>query len=317
MLKTLSLLFLSILYSSIVFAVEKGPAVPDYPADKVAENVYIIHGPVTTPNPENQGFMNNPGIVMTSKGVVIVDPGGTLQSGEMVLRVLKTLTNQPVVAVFNTHVHGDHWLGNQAIVEMYPDVVIYAHPNLIERVANGAGDDWVTLMEDLSAGKSKGTSVVSANKAIQNGEKITIGQTVFEVFNYGIAHTDSDIMISVNKNAVLFMGDNLVNGRLARSSDGHINKMIESCEKVAQIQPVVIVPGHGQSGGMDMFNHSLDIFRILYKSVKQQYAEDMSDFEMKPVIVEALEAYKSWHEFDSLVGKTINQAFLEIEEADF
>jgi len=29
---------------------------------------------VTVPNQQNQGFMNNPGIVLTSAGVVIVDP---------------------------------------------------------------------------------------------------------------------------------------------------------------------------------------------------------------------------------------------------
>jgi ribonuclease BN (tRNA processing enzyme) len=43
------------------------------------------------------------------------------------------ITNKPIVAVFNTHVHGDHWLGNQAIVERYPAVKIYAHPNMIEQ----------------------------------------------------------------------------------------------------------------------------------------------------------------------------------------
>jgi glyoxylase-like metal-dependent hydrolase (beta-lactamase superfamily II) len=39
------------------------------------------------------------------------------------------------INIFNTHVHGDHWLGNQAIVERYPAVKIYAHPNMIEHSA--------------------------------------------------------------------------------------------------------------------------------------------------------------------------------------
>jgi len=49
-----------LLFPAAVIAAEKGPAVPDYPVDKVAENIYVIHGPVTTPNEKNQGFMNNP-----------------------------------------------------------------------------------------------------------------------------------------------------------------------------------------------------------------------------------------------------------------
>jgi len=79
------------LLSTGIMAADRGPAIPDYPVDKIADNVYVIHGPLTVPNPENQGFMNNPGIVITEAGVVILDPGGTVQSGEMVLRALKKL----------------------------------------------------------------------------------------------------------------------------------------------------------------------------------------------------------------------------------
>ena len=66
-----------------------------------------------------------------------------------------------------------------------------------------------------------------------------------------------------------------------------------------------------------MFYHSLDVLRILYTTVRQQYELDLSDFEMKPVVVKALDKYKHWETFDSLVGKSISQAYLEIEQADF
>jgi len=51
--------------------------------------------------------------------------------------------------------------------------------------------------------------------------------------------------------------------------------------------------------------------------VREQYENDVSDFEMKPLVVEALKEYQGWEEFDNLIGKMINQAYLEIEEADF
>lgn len=313
--------FLSLLTSVFVFAsasaMEKGPSIPDYPADKISENIYVIHGPITTPDKKNQGFMNNPGIVLTSKGAVIIDPGGTLQSGEMVLRVVKILTDKPVVAVFNTHVHGDHWLGNQAVKQHYPKAPIYAHPNLIAEVAAGAGSDWVALMEQLTEGESRGTISVSADKAINHGDHITVGDTTFDIYHYGVAHTHTDIMIGVNKNAVLFMGDNLLNGRYGRTSDGNIKGVIDSSEKVISIKPVVIVPGHGQSGDLKMFNYALDSLRILYKTVAEQYEEGLSDFEMKPAVVESLHEYKHWEEFDDGLGKIISQAFLEIEATDF
>ncbi|MBT3203701.1 MAG: MBL fold metallo-hydrolase [Gammaproteobacteria bacterium] len=305
------------LFSTPLFADTKGPAVPNYPLDKLAENIYVIHGPITTPNPQNQGFMNNPGIILTSKGVVIVDPGGTVQSGEMVLRVLKTISNKPVVAVFNTHVHGDHWLANQAIQARYPNAPIYAHPETIKKIPEGAGQEWVQLMERSTQGKSIGTRIVAANHPINNSDKITIGDTSLTIHHYGVSHTDTDIMIAVDTNKALFMGDNLFNGRLPRTAEGHIGRTIEACEKIIKINPSVIIPGHGKSGGKKMFYHSLDVLRILYTTVRQQYELDLSDFEMKPVVVKALDKYKHWETFDSLVGKSISQAYLEIEQADF
>ena len=312
-----SLLACTVLWLGMAQAESMGPPVPDYPADRLADNLYVIHGPLTPPNADNQGFMNNPAFVMTSEGVVIVDPGGTVQSGEMVLRVLKSLTDKPVVAVFNTHVHGDHWLGNQAIRAAYPDVAIYAHPNTIRRIRDGAGEQWVEMMDNLTHGKSRGTRVVPANVEIGHGDSITIGDTRFDVQHYATAHTDTDIMIAVNGNQALFMGDNLVNGRLARTTEGNLQGLIEACQKAIEIEPAIIIPGHGRSGGMDMYERVTRFFDILYATVREQYLEGVSDFEMKPVIVEALADYADWEEFDINIGRTINQAYLEIEAAEF
>ena len=125
-------------------------------------------------------------------------------------------------------------------------------------------------------------------------------------------------MISVDGGKALFMGDNLLNGRLGNTRDGNIKGLIDANEKVvAAVQPQVIVPGHGQTGGMDMFNHSLDFFRILYATVQKLFEEDLADYEMKPQVAEAVKQYRNWEEVDALLGKTISQAYLEIEAADF
>ena len=52
-----------------------------YAFEEVANNTWVIHGPRELPNPENKGFMNNPGIVITSAGLVMIDPGSTVQTG--------------------------------------------------------------------------------------------------------------------------------------------------------------------------------------------------------------------------------------------
>ncbi len=109
---SLALLIAGFAVTCVAATAERGPALPDYPAEQVATDVYVIHGPADYPNPENQGFMNNPAFLETDDGVIVVDPGSSVQSGEMVLRQIRKVTDKPLIAVINTHVHGDHWLGN-------------------------------------------------------------------------------------------------------------------------------------------------------------------------------------------------------------
>jgi len=296
---------------------ERGPAVPDYPADKVADKVYVIHGPLDTPNPVNQGFMNNPGIIVTTAGVVLVDPGSSVQSGEMVLRVAKQVADQPVVAVFNTHIHGDHWLGNQAVRAAYPDVPIYGHPNMIELIENGEGRSWVALMEQLTEGKTQGTTVVPPNKPIGNGDVIKIGDHSFRIHHYGPAHTTSDIMIEVIEPDLIFLGDNVLSGRVPRINEGSIKGNIKACEEIVRVGATVYVPGHGKSGGGVLVDVMNTWFSTIYTNVARLYEEGQSDFEMKDEISAQLQDYSGWIGFDEQLGKHISYAYLQIEADAF
>ena len=48
-----------------------------FSAEKVSQHVYVIHGPLDIPNPENKGFMNNPAFIVAEKSVIVVDPGSS------------------------------------------------------------------------------------------------------------------------------------------------------------------------------------------------------------------------------------------------
>ena len=298
-------------------AADRGPAIPDYPTERIVEDVHVIYGPLELPNPENQGFMNNPGIVITDAGAVIIDPGASLQSGEMVLRMLAKLTDQPVVAVFNTHVHGDHWLGNQAIRAAYPDVAIYGHPYMIKLIANGDGKLWVTLMDQMTGGKTRGTEVVGPNRAVHNGDEFTIGQSKFRIHHYGAAHTTSDIMIEVVGSKVVFPGDNVLNGRIPRVDNGSIPGNITACSKILETGASHYVPGHGKGGGPEIVEAMRSYYDILYTTVQALYEEGLNDFEMKDRVGAKLQAYADWEDFDVQLGKHINFVYLQIEAEAF
>ncbi|MCP4878672.1 MAG: MBL fold metallo-hydrolase, partial [Gammaproteobacteria bacterium] len=120
--------------------------VGEFSFEPVADKVYVMHGPLAQPNPDNRGFMNNPAVIEGKTGLILIDPGSSLQIGGEILKEVARISSKPVLAVFNSHIHGDHWLGNQAVKQAYPQVDIYAHANTIKQSLSSEGATWLSLM---------------------------------------------------------------------------------------------------------------------------------------------------------------------------
>ncbi len=286
---------------------------------QISDNVFVIHGPLGEPNAKNQGFMNNPGIVIGSTGVVVIDPGSSYLVGKKIIEEIKKISKKPITAVFNTHVHGDHWLGNQAIVEKYPKVKIYAHPNMIAQAKDGAGATWVSLIENLTQGVSKGTIATYPTHATQHLQIIQAAGEDFKIHNpVPKAHTDTDIMIEHIASKTLFLGDNSFSHRQARfdnSADMHGN--IKVLKYAVNLKLKNYVPGHGPTGSSQQaVVPFLNYLLIIQAETKKGYEQDLADYEIKPKADKKLTAYKNWHGYKAQLGPQINKMLLEIEALD-
>lgn len=295
----------------------EGPPIKgDYPLKQLTDRVYIINGPNEEPNKQNRGFMNNPAFVLTSKGVVVIDPGSSLQVGRLLLAKIAKTTPSPVIAVFNTHIHGDHWLGNQAIHEAYPNAVIYAHPNMIAK-AEVAGEGWLKTMLTLTAGATMGTRIVPPTSALENNDMLRLGDRHFRIYHNGKAHTDGDLMVEVVEEKLMFMGDIVVAHRAARLDDGDLKGNIAAIDIALKTKSVLFVPGHGQSGGREVPLAYRTFLSSLYGSVKKYYTQGLSDYAMKDKVSHDLAAYHQWAMFDAGLGRLISLAYLQVEADSF
>lgn len=291
--------------------------VRDYPADRIAGHTYVIHGPQGEPSVANQGFMNNPGFVVTRTGVVVIDPGSSVETGRMVLRQIRKITGKPVTHVLDTHVHGDHWLGNQAIIEAYPKAKLMAHPEMIRKANAGEAERWVGLMDQLTQGYTKGTQAVIPALPVRENHEFTTGGITFRILAPDNAHSKTDIMIEVVEDSVVFTGDNVLNRRIARLDDGTFTGSITACERAIAVKANHYVPGHGKTANTKMVNEYCGYLTALMAEVKRQYEAGKSDFEMKNAVAKKLDSYQDWSGFDDQLGKHISLAVLEIEAMQF
>ena len=300
----------------LLFSMAQAGVVRDYPADKVSAHVYVIHGPLGEPSVENQGFMNNPAFVVRPEGVVVIDPGSSLQAGEMVIRQIQKVTQAPVTHVLNTHVHGDHWLGNQAFRNQWPKVKMYGHPEMIKKSKAGEDIFWIGLMERATNGFTSGTVAVIPESEATDSMQLSLNGLSYKIYAPEKAHSGTDIMIEIVEDSIIFLGDNVTYKRIARMDDGSFKGNINACEVALNTGSKLYVPGHGPTAGTEVVESFQKYLQTVYTEVQKLYEEGLQDYEMKPTLEETLVAYHDWNGFEDAIGKHISLAILEIE-ADF
>ncbi len=286
---------------------------------KVNQNVYVMHGPVMEPNVENEGFMNNPAIIEGKNGLIVVDPGGNYNVGKKILAEIEKVSKKPILAVIDTHKHGDHWFANKTILEKYPKVKIYAHPNMIASVKGGEAEKWYGILERLTK-NLKGTKAFAFPKiALKDGMTIEIDGEKFSVFHPENAHTDTDIVITHENSGTVFLGDNVMKGRFGNFDDSSsILGNIALLEKLMKDKEMAYyVPGHGASGKRgEVITPFLTYLKTVTKWAQKAYDDDLEAFEVKPKAVAELKAFQSWDAFDHRIGQHLAKAYNEIMMAD-
>jgi len=293
--------------------------IENIPLEKVSPHIHVVHGPLSLPNPKNRGFMNNPAAILTKSGIIIVDPGSSREIGRQLVMKIQQVSNKPVIAVFNTHVHGDHWLGNDGIREMYPEVPIYAHERAIERAKSGEGEFWISVFSRMTEGATNGTKPVAPTIGLKGGETLKIDDVTLRISHYGHAHSDSDITIEVVDDKGLFCGDIVVDHQVPNSDvpqDASFKGSIAAIETILKGQYVVFVPGHGRSGGREVPETALRFLQQLTGSVTRYYKQGLQDYQMKDRIIDEMKQYREWHNFNEM-GRVIGYVYKEVEMDNF
>src|SRR5690348_5124907 len=100
----------------------QGQPRPPLTMEKVTDNLYVIIG--------NGG---NVAAMPTSEGVLLVDDKFAQDAPEILAKV-KTISDKPIRYVLNTHQHGDHTGGNEALMGANAEVIIQknARANMVD-----------------------------------------------------------------------------------------------------------------------------------------------------------------------------------------
>ncbi len=298
-----------------------GPPMYDIEPKQLSRHVWVIYAADGFPTPENRGMMSNVTFVVTSAGVVILDSGSSLQIGEMAIRMIRKVTDKPVIAVFNSHFHGDHWLGNHAFVNAFgKQLPIHALAATRKTIEGYEGNVWRTLMEKWTNQSTTGTEVFAPNRTVEHGQVLKFGDVTLRMHYYGRAHTDADLSVEVVEDKVTHIGDIAMANRIANIDDGSYPgtfRYYDALMKAAGDQ--VWLPGHGQPG-KDILQTYGTFLKGIWEPCLQAVKDGKSEGEAKALVLKdprVASRAATMQGFDSNIGKYTSLAYLEAEKEAF
>ena len=299
----------------------KGPPVKDIPAKQISKRVWLIYSPDGFPTPENRGMMANVTFVVASKGVIILDSGASLQIGEMAIRMIKKVTNKPVIAIFNSHYHGDHFLGNQAFVETYgKDLPIYAHPYSLTQIKGIEGNAWRNLMERWTNQATAGTKVVPPTHVTNHGDVFHYGDVRIKIHHHGVAHTPGDICMQVVEDKLTYVGDIAMGNRIANIDDGSYVGTFKTYKNLQASEGNQLwVPGHGEPS-QQLLNQYGEFLAGIYDTCVKAVKDGQDLSVAKSLVLKdprVSQRAKTMQGFDGNIGKYTSLAYLEAEKEAF
>lgn len=186
---------------------------------KIKDDLYVIH---------NDYVPGNSTALITNDGVILVDDKFDVDY-DGILAQLKKVTNKPIKYVINTHHHGDHSGSNAKMQKM--DVQIVASQHARENMVD-------TNMPGLP------------NVVFDHHAQVYLGGKYAELYYFGRAHTNGDIVVLFPAERTLAAGDMFTFGQdvpeLIDYAGGGSGKEWTSTLDGALMLPFdTVVPGHG------------------------------------------------------------------------
>jgi quinoprotein relay system zinc metallohydrolase 2 len=219
---------------------------------EVADGTYVRlgkHYPVTFNLIDR---ISNHGFIIGTDSVAVVDTGGSTQQAISTIHAIRELTSLPISDVVVTHVHPDHILGLNAYVDLSGQnpPKIHGHRRLSERYLNNL-DFFAENFASDNALESLGREIAAGLISPVIDEKtINLGERQLKLLSFPVAHSRSDIAIIEKTSGILWSGDLLFVDRIP-ALDGSIKGWIKAVEKINELQPTLVIPGHGRVGLWD------------------------------------------------------------------
>lgn len=284
---------------------------------------------------------SNGGFLVGRDAALMIEGFQTPIGAKFQMDTLRTVTQAPLRAL-DTHFHFDHTLGNT--VYGANGVPVWAHARavarMVERYTKMQAEDEAAFLAPFEkrvreARSEAGREQAQSDIAGLKGMFEPVSQQVLALPNHPLdpakmpmtvdlggltaviethpGHSETDLIVKVPDQNVVYAGDLLVNGQFPVNIDGAPSPWRATLEKFAAFdKDTLFVPGHGQICGMEGVAVMRDVFDDLANQAEKMYKAGVP-------VEEAAERYVVPQKFKTFlrfswgftIGRTIEQFYAE------
>ena len=211
------------------------------PVAEIAPGIYVHQGAHEDLSEGYHGDICNVSFIVGSKGVAVIDTGGSFKVGRQLHEAVRKVTSLPILYVINTHVHPDHIFGNAAFTQDKPAFV--GHAKLADAMELRK-ETYMRINTTWLGADFAGSEIIKPTLAVQDKLELDLGDRKLQLTAYPTAHSNTDVTVMDSKTATLWAGDLLFVERTP-SIDGDLKGWLEVIGKLKATPTQQIVPGHG------------------------------------------------------------------------
>ena len=240
---------------------------------KVSNGVYTSIG-ITAPYLyESSAHNNNLGFIVGEDSVLVWNAGSSYLLAQSFHKEIKKITNKPIKYVLLENSQGHAILGSNYWKEQ--GATLIAHEIVKEEIET-KGERTFNRLQRVLRDKFDGTQLVMPDKFFKDSIKFDLGGKVVEAKYFGYAHEHSDIALWLEKEKILFAGDLAFNNRLLPIFEiTETKKWLEAWEKLAALDALIVVPGHGEVTNMQtVTKYTKDYLIYLRSEIEKILDED-------------------------------------------
>lgn len=209
----------------------------------------------------------NVGLVIGTRGVLVVDTGLGARNGAAVAAAARKAAPGRQVWLVATHAHPEHDLGAQG----FPvgARMIRSEDQVAEKDADLRLAEVFAARSPANAKLLQGAQFRPADLTFKETHDLDLGGVTVRLLALGPAHTGGDIAVWVAADRVLFSGDLAMRAQPSiLSPRASLASWARALDKLEALKPAVVVPSHGPMGDADFIRR----YRKYLKEIAERTA---------------------------------------------